>query len=160
MEIWKKYPFNKNYSVSNYGKIRNDKKGTELKGWIKGSGYLINYVGLVHRMVLETFVGPFPNDKQFTNHIDGNKLNNRLDNLEYTNHSLNALHAHSTNLIKQSKSVIVYDMKNNFIGEYYSVSEAAFQLLGKRQTGNITKQLKGKIKSVYGYRFEYKLKEE
>ncbi|MFY7936860.1 MAG: HNH endonuclease [Flavobacterium sp.] len=156
-EVWKIYPHNKNYSVSNFGKVRNDKTGKELKGWIKGSGYIINYIGLPHRMVMETFVGPYPKDKKFTNHIDGNKLNNRLDNLEYTNHTLNAIHAHSTGLIKQSKKVIVYKKNtNDFVGEYYSVGEAAYQLLGIRQTGNITKQLKGKIKSCYGYRFEYK----
>lgn len=155
-EIWKVYPHNNKYSISNYGKVKNIKTNKELKGWIKSSGYIINYAGLVHRMVLETFIGKHPKDKPYINHIDGNKLNNKLNNLEYTNHSLNAIHAHCNGLIKQSKKVIVYKKDtNDFVGEYYSVGDAAYQLLGHRQTANITKQLKGKIKSCYGYRFEY-----
>jgi hypothetical protein len=156
-EQWKKYPHNNNYSISNLGKVRNDKNFKELKGWIKGSGYKQTYIGLIHRMVLETFVGPFPKDKPYTNHIDGNKLNNRLDNLEYTNHSLNAIHAHKTNLIKQSKKIKVYKKENKeLIGEYYSISDAAYELTGDRNNNaNIIKALKGKIKSCYGFIYEY-----
>jgi len=156
-EVWQVYPKNPNYSVSNFGKVKKNKTGKELKGWIKSNGYRKNIVGLPHRMVMETFVGPYPKDKQFTNHIDGNKLNNRLDNLEYTNHSLNGIHAHKTGLIKQSKPVIVYKKNtNDFVGEYYSISDASFQLLGNRAAGNINKALKGKIKSAYGFIWKYK----
>jgi hypothetical protein len=77
IKIWEK---NARYSVSNYGKVIDNKLGREV-GWIKGSGYKTTQAGLVHRMVLETFLGPYPDDKKYTNHIDGNKLNNRLDNL-------------------------------------------------------------------------------
>jgi hypothetical protein len=155
-EEWKTYPNDSRYKLSNYGKVFDTKIGREV-GWIKGSGYKNTQGGLVHRMVLETFVGPFPIDKPYTNHIDGNKLNNRLDNLEFTNHSLNGIHCHQTGLNKQSVPILVYRRgTNEFIGEYYSIGDAAFQLLGNRNTGNIGKVLSGKIKSAYGYIWVYK----
>jgi hypothetical protein len=50
----------------------------------------------------------------------------------------------------------VYNKENNFIGEYYSISDGAFQLLGHRKTGNIASCLSGKKKSAYGYVWKYK----
>ncbi len=156
IEEWKAYPKNNRYIVSNYGKVYDTKILREV-GWVNGTGYKLTTENRVHRMVLETFVGSFPPDKPYTNHIDGNKLNNRLDNLEYTNHSLNGIHSHMIGLNKQSIPVLVYKKDSNeFVGEYYSVSDAAYQLLGNRETGNITKCLKGKIKSAYGYIWKYK----
>jgi hypothetical protein len=153
IKVWEK---DTRYSVSNYGKVFDNKLGREV-GWVKGNGYKNTQAGLVHRMVLETFIGAFPIDKPYTNHIDGNKLNNRLDNLEYTNHSLNGIHCHKTGLNKQSIPVLVYRKDTNeFIGEYYSIGDASFQLLGNRNTGNIGKVLSGKIKSAYGYIWKYK----
>lgn len=43
----------------------------------------------VHSLVMLAFVGPRPNPKAVVNHIDGNKQNNRLENLEYTTHRRN-----------------------------------------------------------------------
>ena len=52
----------------------------------------------VHRIVTESFLGRRPGDKQ-VNHKDGDKTNNRLDNLEYVTPSENMLHAFSIGLI-------------------------------------------------------------
>lgn len=46
----------------------------------------------VHSLVLEAFVGPRPH-QMVANHIDGDKWNNRLSNLEYTTYSENSRHA-------------------------------------------------------------------
>lgn len=98
-EIWKEYPFNKKYLVSNTGYIKGQ-KGTILKGstsgeyqkvtlWDHGS-YKTKYV---HRMVLETFL-PCENSEQMqVNHKDGNKKNNSLDNLEWVTSKENSIHA-------------------------------------------------------------------
>lgn len=51
----------------------------------------------VHRLVMEAFVGP-PGERQDVNHIDGNKANNRLDNLEYCDRLHNVRHAIATGL--------------------------------------------------------------
>jgi hypothetical protein len=53
---------------------------------------------LVHRLVIATFVGVCPDYKE-VNHIDGNKDNNNLLNLEYVSHLENMQHAYSTGLV-------------------------------------------------------------
>lgn len=105
MEIWKDIPeFEGNYQASNYGNIKALFRESFQKGrWgfalvrfperimsqeIKKSGY--HYVGLckdgkkkgylVHRAVLAAFKGV---SHMQCNHMDGNKSNNKLDNLEY-----------------------------------------------------------------------------
>jgi hypothetical protein len=53
---------------------------------------------MVHNLVLYAFVGPRPESFQ-TNHIDGNKTNNVLENLEWVTRRENILHAFTMGLI-------------------------------------------------------------
>lgn len=53
----------------------------------------------VHRLVAEAFLGQL-NDSNEVNHIDGNKQNNTVKNLEWTTHSANLQHAYRTRLHK------------------------------------------------------------
>lgn len=57
----------------------------------------------VHREVAEAFL-PNPHKMREVNHIDGNKLNNHVDNLEWTSRSKNIKHAYSTGLRKCSNN--------------------------------------------------------
>ena len=72
------------------------KKGRLLSQYITPSGYLsvkMNPIHkLIHHIVCEHFIGPRP-DGLVTNHKDGNKLNNRIENLEYVTIKGNIRHA-------------------------------------------------------------------
>lgn len=57
---------------------------------------------LLHRIVAEAFL-PNPLNKPVVNHIDGNKRNPHLSNLEWSTHSENSKHAHATGLFKKNK---------------------------------------------------------
>lgn len=72
-----------------------------LSGNITDNGYRSIIVGgkrhLVHRIVARAFIAN-PDGKRCVNHIDGNKLNNSVSNLEWTTHSENTQHAFRTGL--------------------------------------------------------------
>lgn len=89
------------YSMRLDGTVRG-RLGTVLKPQLSGSGYL--YVGFVmagrrtnqfiHRLLLRTFGQPPRGaDQRWVNHIDGNKTNNALSNLEWVTPHENALHS-------------------------------------------------------------------
>lgn len=74
------------YSISKVGDVRNNKTGRLLKHSAREKGgYLTVYVDgknrLLHRLLAETFIEN-PLRKSCVNHIDGNKQNNDLGNLE------------------------------------------------------------------------------
>ena len=120
-EVWKDIPdFEGSYQVSNMGRVRSvdrviaikdgsmrKHKGKVLKTYLNNKGYellkLSNDNGVtnktVHRLVLETFK-PHVNMKDLeVNHMDGDKLNNHLTNLEWSTGHDNVLHAYNTGLI-------------------------------------------------------------
>lgn len=113
-EKWKFCARNKNYKVSNFGRVKRiapakgTKTGKILKPSVGAYGYL--YVNLckngkgqivkIHRIVAEAFIGPCPKDKE-VNHIDGDKENPHADNLEYVTHSENIKHSYRLGLQKQ-----------------------------------------------------------
>lgn len=111
-EIWKPIPrYEGWYSASNLGNVRRDKAspGTRvhiLKNTLTGLYYMIwlyknaqkKHI-LVHHIIAETFLGERPKGLVI-NHIDGNKLNNSIDNLEYVTYSQNMKHAIRTGLWK------------------------------------------------------------
>lgn len=90
----------KGYFVSPKGNIYN-RHGNLIKGAIDHCGYkhvILNRKNKrVHRLVAETFI-PNPDNKPCVNHIDGNKLNNAVDNLEWCTHSENTKHAYDNGL--------------------------------------------------------------
>lgn len=117
-EIWRKIPeFEQNYEVSNLGRVRSiHGYGGVPSGHIKATnvcskGYSIIklyrdnkcFNDLIHRCVAKAFI-PNPTSKETVNHIDGNKQNNCVENLEWVTYSENHLHAFATGLRKPSKN--------------------------------------------------------
>ena len=92
----------------------------------------------VHRLVAETFI-PNPNNYPVVNHKDGNKSNNKLENLEWCTYSYNSKHAIKNGLNKlppntrkgkfgkeHNKSKKVYQIKDGkIINVFYGVADAS-----------------------------------
>lgn len=109
------------YSVSNYGEVRNNKTGRLMKQRKTEKGYL--RVGLtnngkpkcmrVHRLVAQAFI-PNPDDKPEVNHIDFNKENNCVNNLEWVTGKENAKHSlgNRKNLTKLNAKTLVIRVKS------------------------------------------------
>ena len=102
--------FNGEYEVSNLGRVRSMKRyygvvGRIMPQTIQRTGYYAvtfhmnnkAYCRKVHRLVIEAFK-PNPDSLPCINHIDGNKLNNHIDNLEWCTYQHNMQHAVRTGL--------------------------------------------------------------
>lgn len=82
-----------NASTKSYRKPHLNKDGyLRITLYKKDNTHYKNY--LIHKLVAELFIGERPIGYEI-NHIDGNKLNNSMFNLEYTTKSLNRLHMYS-----------------------------------------------------------------
>ena len=124
-EVWKDIPgFEEYYQASSLGRIRSLTRTISTPRFSRrhyegqlialtfntGSGYLmvglrkagVNSNNLVHVLVARTFMG-LPPKGMTVNHNDGNKLNNRPDNLTYLTQSDNNKHAFSTGLANNNK---------------------------------------------------------
>ena len=168
---WSKINGFPNYSVSNTGKIRNDLSG-KIKSPIEGATGYLNidlYSGgkrtkaKIHRLVGEAFI-PNPDNKPEVNHIDGDKHNNNVENLEWVTHSENIRHAFSTGLMNPSRSML--GRKNPNAGrpgkpiriietgeEFNSITECEKAINGNNR--HICDCLSGRQKTHKGYHFEY-----
>lgn len=127
MEIWKDIKgYEGVYQVSSLGRVKSlDRisynprygecklKGQMLKACPNSNGYLgcslvINGITKhfrIHRLVAMAFL-PVVSNKLEINHIDGNKANNKLSNIEWCNRSENITHAFRLGLKKAPKGVI------------------------------------------------------
>lgn len=130
METWVSIQNFKSYEVSNLGRVRSKKTKRILKPAPNKAGYLklvlsnqgIQKTRYVHRLVATSFLS----GSGVVNHIDGNKSNNNLSNLEIVTHRENTKHAYSLGLIKSKLNKV--DIKNIFYAFHsgrYCVKELA-----------------------------------
>lgn len=97
-----------NYEISNYGSVRNVISGRELKALPLRKGYLSVNLSkngkvkrfTIHRLVAKHFLYVTDPDSMVVNHINGNKQDNNLGNLEWTTIKMNTIHAVETGLFK------------------------------------------------------------
>lgn len=188
-EIWKDIKgYEGLYQVSNLGNVKSLdaiincegakgikchlRKGRILKKAINNKGYY--YVNLsknskvknikIHKIVANTFINN-SNNYNCVNHIDGNKLNNFVENLEWCSYSHNNKEAYRLNLKKPvwkgkinkehplSKEVYQYDLRGNFIKKWDNANDV------KRKLGicaeNIRSCCNGKKKTCNNYIWKY-----
>jgi hypothetical protein len=113
-EMWKS--LNPHYSVSNLGRIKNDKYNRILSGSLHKDGYMFTTIDgkqyPLHRLVALVFCDGFEESK-VVNHKDGNKQNNSADNLEWITQQENVRHSYNNDF--QPKSTGTY--KGKFTAE-------------------------------------------
>lgn len=111
---------------------------------------------LVHRLVAQTFI-PNPLNKLTVNHIDGNKENNCVNNLEWATSSENIKHAFTIGIkeIHNKLKVNQYDLEDNFIKTWNCITDFLKANNINLKSSNISMCCKGKRPTAYGYKWKY-----
>lgn len=123
--------FLKHYLINKDGTVYSKRTKRYIQTHLSNSGYL--RVTLwngnkgkhfsVHRLVAEAFI-PNPENKPHVNHINGDKTDNRVENLEWCTRSENMQHAYNHNMISlPTTKVIQYDKNMKKIKEWVSITE-------------------------------------
>ena len=158
MEKWKPIiGFEEHYEVSSFGRVRNKHTNYLLKPIKCSNGYFkvcLTYstkkYALIHRLVATAFL-PNPFNLPCVNHIDENKGNNNIENLEWCTVQYNVTYGKNT--LVRNHTVYQYSMDNKLIKKWDSLKEAS-EFLGITYQG-ISRCCRGLRKSHGGYKWEY-----
>lgn len=165
IEIWKYIIDYPNYQVSNLGNVKNIKTNKILKPFSPVGEYLkvsLSKNGkakqfFIHRLVATAFI-PNPNNLPEVNHIkEFEKTNNKVENLEWCDHSYNQNYGTRNKRVSEKmsrikcKKVDQYDLEGNYIKTWNSIKEA------EKEVGSthISQCTKGRFKQTKGYVWRY-----
>lgn len=161
------------YQISNLGNIKTSRRQGSKGGLLtpskgKNGYYVVNLVKngkskffLCHRIIAEAFI-PNPNNYPYINHIDGNKQNNNISNLEWCTCQHNVREAYRIGLspkglgtrLSNCHPVIQLDMNCKFIKEWEYIRLASLAL--NIPEASISACCRGKHKSTHNFKFVYK----
>ena len=162
--MWKKFIYEgqeTDYSVSTEGEVRKDTTNYILS---QSSQQDYKFVSLiingkqkrmrVHRMVALTFIDN-PDNKPYVNHINGNRSDNNVEDLEWVTPSENTQHAVNTGLFKsgRTRAVIQYNLNGEQMATFESATEAARQTGGSQS--KITMCCRRQRDSANDYQWRY-----
>ena len=174
-EIWKDIKNFKGYQVSNKGRIRTFNKVTytykhgerhwrnkilHYKGNTYKTGYRVDlwkegkpYTLLVARLVAFTFYNEDINNHKLTvDHIDGDRLNNNLENLELVSLKENIQRGFENGLYKNQKKIKLINKNNNKSETYRSMTQASESI--KKSHGYLSSKIKKNIFEDNEYSWE------
>lgn len=170
MEEWKQVQGYESYEISNQGRVRNQ-AGHIMKPYIKADGYAciklcknnIRKNFRIHRLVAQAFI-PNPENKEFVDHINGIRNDNRVENLRWCtraeNNNFELARKHNSESKKNSEAIKkwanarkkkVRCIELNIV--FNSITEAGEKL--GINFSNISAVCKGKRETCGGYHWEY-----
>lgn len=163
-EIWRSIPDFSNYQASNFGKIRNKTTCEILSMNYRSCLYINVYIKdnnnqkkskQVHVLIASAFI-PNPYQKPVVNHIDGNKHNAKLSNLEWTTFKENSQHAvesglHKTHTKGAPLEIIMTDLNDKHLRVFPSIKAAGKAM--KLDVRRIQNNLKGVTTNTDGYKW-------
>ena len=163
-KIWKSIKGFNGYKISNYGEVYSEKTKKQLSLIKSKDGYLTTtlylngkgYKFYIHRLVAINFIKN--NNKKFNqvNHIDGNKENNFVGNLEWVDSARNQIHAYKNGLkscesVKKANSKKVECIETGEI--FDSITQASKKL--KINRNNISNSCHGNTRNTNGLHFRF-----
>jgi hypothetical protein len=152
-EIYKNIKGHENYSVSNFGNVRNNKNGNILKAPLDKYGYqrlrINGKMFRVHRLVAETFI-PNQDNKKCVDHIDNDRTNNNVNNLRFVTHQENSFNKSiSKNNSSGTKGISYYKPTNKWVAHImYNKKQYNLGYFDKLEDAILARQKKAN--EIYG----------
>ena len=172
--MWKTIPIDQNYEANELGDIRKIGSNQLVHQWLDKDGYKMvaltdRKLYRAHRLIAFTFLGN-PENYPVVNHLNHNKQDNRVENLEWTTYQGNTIHSFSNHYRDDSvrawskqvqpkaaeaskRKVIQMDLDGNFIKRWDTLTQANKEL--EISISDICLCCQGKISYAGNYKWKY-----